>query len=90
MFFVVGGMSFSKKGEIIGDDDAFYMNYVRYYIPIIELTAYGNCHLEIGIFTMQSCGLRNKEANHAYSRHSNGKGNVHTQVLKRLYDMVNR
>ena len=38
---------------------------------------------------MQGYELRNKEAKYAYFHHSNGKSDVHIQVLKSLYDKFN-
>lgn len=38
LLFYEGGKSFLKKGDILGDDETFYMHCLRCYIPkIVEI-----------------------------------------------------
>ena len=65
------------------------MHCLRCYIPKISPQTFKDHHLGFGVFTMQGYELRNKEAKYAYFHHSNGKSDVHIQVLKSLYDKFN-
>ena len=85
-FFTAGGISFLTKGAVMGDDETFYMHFLRFYIPKIAKETFEENHLGVGVFTMQGYERRNKETKRAYNRHTNGKGYFPKQTLCHLLD----
>ena len=52
-FYKVGGKSFLTKGNKIGDDETFYMHYLRFYLSHIAKETLKERNLDLGLFTME-------------------------------------
>ena len=56
-------------------------------MPIIAKDTLKKHNLGLGIYTMQGFERRNKESKNTLKRFSNGKGDILSPNLKRLYDV---
>ena len=89
-FYIIGGRSILTKKAITGhagNDETFYIHFLRFYIPRIVDDTFEKYNLGIGIFTIQGFERRNKESKNTLSRFSNGIRNIIVGNLKRLWDM---
>ena len=87
-FYEIGGRSFLTKVKTrVGYDETFYLHCLRYYMPIIAKDTLKKHNLGLGIYTMQGFERRNKESKNTLKRFSNGKGDILSPNLKRLYDV---
>ena len=86
-FYEIGKRSFmTKELSKVGDDETFYLHCLRFYMPKIAEETLEKHNLGLGIFTMQGFERRNKESKNTLKRFSNGKGDILSPNLKRLYD----
>ena len=87
LFYKVGAKSFLTGGSTIGDQETFYMNALRFYIPVINRITFDKHGVGVGIFNMQGFERRNKESKNTLQRFSITKGNIVIHNLKRLWDV---
>ena len=87
-FYDIGKRSFmTKTQKKVGGDETFYLHCLRYYMPKIAKDTLDKHKLGLGIFTMQGFERRNKESKNTLRRFCNGKGDILSPNLKRLYDV---
>ena len=89
-FYEIGSRSFlTKHPANVGDNETFYLHALRFYLPVIAKKTFEEHGLGLGIFTMQGFECRNKESKNTLQRCSNGKDNIATSNLRRLWDVFN-
>ena len=88
LFYEIGAQSFlTKDARVVGGDETFYMHCLRFYLPHIAQLTLERHGLGLGIFTMQGFERRNKESKNTLRRFCNGKGDILSPNMKRLYDV---
>ena len=63
------------------------MHCLHFYMPHIAQLTLERHGLGLGIFTMQGFERRNKESKNTLRRFCNGKGDILSPNMKRLYDV---
>ena len=62
LFYKAGKHSFlTKNALIIGQNETFYLHWLRFYLPKNAKETYENLNLGIGFFSMQEFERQNKE-----------------------------
>ena len=72
---------------IIGDNESFYSHVLFCYYPQLIDRLWTSHNVGIGIFTLQGFERRNKESKNAARRFYNGKHNVCSQTMNRVFDL---
>ena len=87
-FYEIGKRSFlTKVKSKVGGDETFYLHCLRFYMPMIAKDTLEKHGIGLGIFTMQGFERRNKESKNTLKRFCNGKGDILSPNLRRLYDV---
>ena len=87
-FYKLGAESFlTKDVGNKGDNETFYLHVLRFYMPKIAKQTLEKHNLGLGIYTMQGFERRNKESKNALRRFCNGKGDILSPNLARLFDL---
>jgi hypothetical protein len=71
----------------IGDNESFYSHVLFCYYPQLIDRLWTSHNVGIGIFTLQGFERRNKESKNAARRFYNGKHNVCSQTMNRVFDL---
>ena len=66
-FYEIGGKTFLMKRNIVGDDDTFYMYFLRFYLPMNAKDTFEDDNLDLGIFKMQGYEHQNKQSKRIWS-----------------------
>ena len=86
--YTIGGKTFLTEDVTKpGGDETFYMHCLRFYMPKLAKETLEKHKLGLGIFTMQGFERRNKESKNTLKRFCNGKGNILSPNLARLFDV---
>ena len=86
--YKVGSYTFLTQSSFVGDRETFYSQALRLYLPMYVHITFTKHVTGLDIFTMQGFDHRNKESKRNFMKHTNKKGNIYLQVIKRLWDIV--
>ena len=86
-FYKAGAKIFlTKDHNNSGDNETFYLHYLRFYLPQIATKTLDELQCGLGIYTTQGFEHRNKQSKNIKKRFTNSKGIVLASILRRLWD----
>jgi len=82
-----GAKTFFKKNGTVGPGETVYFHMLLCQVPYWARKTYARHGVGIGVFTLQGMERRNKETKHEFKKHTNCKGNLCKQTMKKTVDV---